>query len=219
MPMVPERTQRAALVCSTPSGPHSATWASSSQPTGWRGRRLASTAPTVAALTRATPGAEVPLGQVGPAGVAQLLVQPGDHQAGDHRERPYGPGDHARPAAAPGESGSRGHWHGPRRIQALRSPGILTSLVGEVPVWPPSVSQALRTGDHPNAWSPHPASGPAHQKEAKRPSGMGSLALERSCHAPDSAVPIRWWLGSVGGRGSRRDAACRPRVGAGALAA
>src|SRR6185503_12858971 len=34
--------------------------ASSSQPTGWRGRRLASTAPTVAPLTMATTGNTVP---------------------------------------------------------------------------------------------------------------------------------------------------------------
>ena len=50
------------------------------------------------------------------------------------------------------EAGITGH--GRRRMQALGFPAKVTSLVGHSSVWPPSVSAALRTADHPNPWQP-----------------------------------------------------------------
>src|SRR4029450_10641148 len=99
-----------------------------------RGRRLASTAPTVVALTQASTGpnegAQGELGQVGPASLAGQGGQPGDHRDAEHGQRPQRPCRHTRPPAWSGGSGRKGRGHGPRRTDALRFLVTNTSLVG-----------------------------------------------------------------------------------------
>ena len=76
---------------------------SSSQPTGWRGRRLASTAPPGSKKVGGLEG-----GEFGKTGSAQQLVQPDNHRQGQQGECPQAPTPAPSAIGAAGACGPRG---------------------------------------------------------------------------------------------------------------
>jgi hypothetical protein len=163
--------------------------ASSSQPTGWRGRRPASTAPTVAALTVATVGATaVPSGSDRPARRSKTSSQ-----------KPA-----ARPSMASAHSAHAspaGHQRGwasrtaevTAVVLAACSPPPSPSPAHQVPAWPIPVSAALRTAVRRPRYADRPSG--AMRRQPPRGSGAPAFLADLRSAPPLAAIySLSWWL-------------------------